>query len=133
MNSKHTTTYSTSSCSGDIDFFEQYKPIVDALMDKQAIEVTIHDLTETSGFTEAFIVAIARSDLHAKTLRDTADDVLDQLNIPHRIEGENSTKWCLMDAGYLVINILSKEGKDYYRLDALWGDAPSKKFVDEDE
>ena len=129
----HTYSAADDNVNNNDAFFEQYKPIIDALMEKQAIEVTIHNLTEVSGFTEAFIVAIARSDLHARTLRDTADDLLDQLNIPHRVEGENSAKWCLMDAGYLVINILSKEGKDYYRLDALWGDAPSKKFIDEDD
>ena len=112
--------------------FDAYKPIVDALIDKHAIEVSVHDLSEVSGFTEAFIVAIARSDLHARTLKDTADEVLDTMNIPHQIEGENSTKWCLMDAGHLVVNILSKEGKDYYRLDSLWGDAPKKTSNDED-
>ncbi|MEG1502031.1 MAG: ribosome silencing factor [Synergistaceae bacterium] len=112
--------------------FDAYKPIVDALIDKHAIEVSVHDLSEVSGFTEAFIVAIARSDLHARTLKDTADEVLDTMNIPHQIEGENSTKWCLMDAGHLVVNILSKEGKDYYRLDSLWGDAPKKTYNDED-
>lgn len=109
-----------------------YEKIVNALLDKHAIEVTVHDLSEVSGFTETFIVAIARSDLHAKTLRDTADDVLDELDLPHRIEGNNSSKWCLMDAGHIVVNILSKAGQDYYRLDSLWGDAPSKTFVDED-
>jgi ribosome-associated protein len=38
-----------------------------------------------------------------------------------------------MDAGHLVVNILSREGRDYYRLDSLWGDAPALKFSDQDE
>lgn len=113
-------------------FLETYKPIVDALLDKQALEVSVHDLSEVSGFTEAFIVAIARSDLHAKTLRDVAEEFLDKTKTPYNVEGENSTKWCLVDAGHVVINILSKEGSNYYRLDSLWGDAPNKKFTDED-
>ena len=44
------------------EFYEPYKPIVDALIEKHALEVTVHNLSEVSGFTEAFIVAIARSD-----------------------------------------------------------------------
>lgn len=115
------------------EFVESYKPIVEALLDKQALEVTVHNLSEVSGFTEAFIVAIARSDLHARTLKDTADEVLDKMKLPHRIEGQDSSKWCLMDAGHIVVNILSREGRDYYRLDSLWGDAPSKKFDNIDE
>jgi ribosome-associated protein len=114
------------------DFYKVYQPLVDALLDKHAIEVTVHDLSEVSGFTETFIVAIARSDLHARTLRDTTEEFLDKNGLSHNIEGENSSKWCLMDAGHLVINILSKEGSDYYRLDSLWGDAPVKKFNDPD-
>ena len=113
------------------EFMQNYQPIIDALMDKQALEVSVHDLSEVSGFTEAFIVAIARSDLHARTLRDTAEELLDKNKTPYSIEGETSSKWCLVDAGHLVINILSKEGSNYYRLDSLWGDAPNKKFTDE--
>ncbi len=123
----------TSSKAATEEFYEQYKPLVDALLDKHALEVTVHDLSEVSGFTEAFIVAIARSDLHAKTLRDTASEKLDEMRLPHKIEGEESSRWCLMDAGHLVVNILSREGRDYYRLDSLWGDAPALKFSDQDE
>lgn len=115
------------------EFYAPYKPLVDALIDKHALEVTVHNLSEVSGFTEAFIVAIARSDLHARTLRDTAGDILDEMELPHKVEGEASSKWCLMDAGHLVVNILSKEGQNYYRLDSLWGDAPALKFIDQDE
>jgi len=114
-------------------FFNAYKPLTDALLDKHALEVTVHDLSEVSGFTEAFIVAIARSDLHAKTLRDTADEVLDKMKLSYKIEGAESSKWTLMDAGHLVVNILSREGRDYYRLDSLWGDAPSIKYDNPDE
>lgn len=110
------------------EIFEAYKPLVDALLDKHALEVTVHDLSEVSGFTEAFIIAIARSDLHARTLRDTAEEFLGKGHIPYKVEGEESTRWTLMDAGHLVVNILSREGHDYYRLDSLWGDAPSKKY-----
>ena len=55
------------------------------------------------------------------------------MKLPHKVEGEESSRWCLMDAGHLVVNILSREGRDYYRLDSLWGDAPALKFRDQDE
>lgn len=109
-----------------------YEMIVDKLMEKNALSVTVHDLSEISGFTETFIVVIARSDLHAKTLKHAASEILDELNLPHNVEGESSSKWCLMDAGHIIINILSKEGNEFYRLDSLWGDAPTKKFEEEE-
>ena len=115
------------------EFFEKYKPIVDVLMDKQALEVNIHDLSEVSGFTEAFIIAIARSDLHARTLRDAVEEFMEQAKLNFSVEGANSTKWCLVDAGHVIVNILSKEGSQYYRLDSLWGDAPTMKYTDSEE
>ena len=42
------------------DFCAPYKKLIDALIDKHALEVTAHDLSEVSGFADIFIVAIAR-------------------------------------------------------------------------
>lgn len=115
------------------DFCKPYMQLVKALIDKHAIEVTVHDLSEVSGFAEIFIVAIARSELNSKTLLDTAEEELDRIGLAYRVEGENSSKWILLDAGHLIVNILSREGRDFYRLDSLWGDAPTEKFTDMDD
>ena len=115
------------------DFCAPYMPLVEALLDKHASEVSVHDLSEISGFADVFIVAIARAELNARTLKDTVGDVLDDMGIKYRVEGENSSRWTLVDAGDLIVNILSREGRDFYRLDSLWGDAPTKKFADKDD
>lgn len=114
------------------EFLKSYQPIADTLIDKQALSVTLYDLSEVSGFTEAFVIAVARSALHARTLADAAEEFLDKAGISYNTEGKNDSKWCLIDAGHLIINILTKEGSDYYRLDSLWGDAPNCKFEDTD-
>ena len=106
------------------DFCAPYMPLVEALLDKHAAEVSVHKLSE---------ISIARSELNARTLKDTACDILDETGAKYRVEGENSTRWTLIDAGDLIVNILSREGRDFYRLDSLWGDAPTKKFTDQDE
>lgn len=115
------------------DFCKPYKQLIDRLLDKHALEVTVHDLSELSAFTDIFIVAIARSEINARTLMESATDALDEMGLPYRIEGENSAKWTLIDAGNLIVNILSREGRDFYRLDSLWGDAPTEIFSNEDE
>lgn len=115
------------------NFCTPYMKLINALLDKHALEVSAHDLSNVSGFADVFIVAIARSELNAKTLRETAKDTLDERGVNYRVEGENSTRWTLIDAGDLIINILSREGRDFYRLDSLWGDAPTEKFTDRDE
>ena len=115
------------------NFCLPYMKLINALLDKHALEVSAHDLKDITGFADVFIVAIARSELNAKTLKETVKDILDESGVNYRIEGENSTRWTLIDAGDLIVNILSREGRDYYRLDSLWGDAPTEKFEDRDE
>ena len=115
------------------EFYKEYLPIINGLLDKHATEVAIYDLSEVASFTEIFIVAIARSVTHSQTLKDRAEEILDGIGVPYGAEGDNGSKWILMDGGHIVINILTKEGQSYYNLDDLWGDVPNKKFFDLDD
>lgn len=115
------------------DFLTNYKPVADILIDKQAAAVTLYDLSKISGFTNAFVIAAARSNLHARTLADAAENFLDKTGISYHTEGEQGSKWCLIDGGHIIINILTQKGIDYYRLDSLWGDAPNCKFEDTED
>ncbi|MDO4987450.1 MAG: ribosome silencing factor [Synergistes sp.] len=115
------------------NFCTPYMKLVNALIDKHAVEVTALDLSGISGFADVFLVVKARSELNARTLKDTAKDTLDEMGSTYRVEGETSTRWTLIDAGDLIVNILSKDACDFYRLDSLWGDAPTIKFEDRDE
>ena len=109
-------------------FYVGYMKLIDALLDKHALEISVHDLSKVSGFADVFIVAISRSELNSRTLIETAEDILDSEGAKYRVEGEHSSKWTLIDAGDLIINVLSVEGSRFYRLDSLWGDVPTKKF-----
>ncbi|MDR1481285.1 MAG: ribosome silencing factor [Synergistaceae bacterium] len=117
----------------EANIYEEYMPIIDALKSKRATDIDFIDLKGISGFADAFIVATARSEINARTLVDAATDAMDGMGMPYKIEGETSLRWRLIDAGHIVIHIFSREGRDFYRLERLWGDAPSKRFEDEDD
>ena len=38
------------------------------------------------------------------------------------IEGDVESGWVLVDCGEVVINIMTKETRDYYDLEGLWGE-----------
>ena len=113
--------------------YEEYLPIVEVLQAKHAIDIDFIDLRDISGFADAFIIATARSEINARTLRDSAEEALDSMGLSYKVEGEASSRWALIDAGHVVIHIFSREGREFYNLERLWGDAPSARFESEDE
>jgi ribosome-associated protein len=114
------------------EIYKEYGPIIEALLAKHGLEIDFIDLRGISGFADAFIIATARSDINARTLRDAAADALDSMGLSYKTEGESSSKWSLIDAGHVVVHIFSREGREFYRLERLWGDAPSKRFDEEE-
>jgi ribosome-associated protein len=113
--------------------YEEYMPIIESLKSKRAVDIDFIDLRGISGFADAFIVATARSEINARTLMDAVTDAMDGMGMPYKIEGEMSLRWRLIDAGHVVVHIFSREGREFYKLERLWGDADSKRFEDEDD
>jgi ribosome-associated protein len=107
-------------------------PIIEALESKHGLDIVFFDLRGISGFADAFIVATARSEVNAQTLNDATTDALDSMGLSYKNEGSPGSKWRLIDAGHVVIHIFSREGREFYNLERLWGDAPSKRFESEE-
>ena len=42
--------------------------------------------------------------------------------LPKGVEGP-STRWILMDYGFVIVHIMSPEARDFYDLEGLWADA----------
>ena len=117
----------------DKSVYGEYIPIIEALQKKHATDIDFIDLRSISGFADAFIIATARSEINAATLRDTTEEVMDSMGLDYKTEGETSSKWCLIDAGQVVVHIFSAKGREFYKLERLWGDAPSIRFESSDE
>jgi ribosome-associated protein len=114
------------------NFSEEYMPIVKALQDKHALDIILIDLRQVSGFTDAFVVATARSEINASALMEAATEALDDMGISYKAEGAESQRWKLIDAGFAIIHIFSKSGREFYDLERLWGDAPTFRFESEE-
>ena len=45
------------------------------------------------------------------------------------LEGSEEGRWILIDYGDFVVHIFSAEGRDYYALEEIWGDAPQLEWT----
>ncbi len=105
--------------------------IISTLKDKLAEDITVIDLSKESSFADIFLLATGNSEVHMKTLLDHVSETLDKLGLTYRIEGEKSPRWILLDAGNFVINIFSREGRNFYRLESIWANAETIRIEQE--
>ncbi|MDR1508481.1 MAG: ribosome silencing factor [Synergistaceae bacterium] len=115
-----------------MQFAEEYMPVIEALSEKHAFDLDFIDLRFVSGFTDAFIIATALSEINARALLEATTEALDKMGLGYKIEGAESTRWRLVDAGNAIIHIFSRAGREFYKLERLWGDAPSVRFENKD-
>lgn len=91
------------------------------------------DVSDVSGFTDVFFITSSNSDTHMKALLDIVTEALEAHHVQYVVEGKNSSLWCLIDCGDVIIHIFSSEGRQFYDLERIWGDAPQIQFDEEGE
>jgi ribosome-associated protein len=96
--------------------------------DKKAIDVVELDLRGVLGYTDYFLICSGNTTRQTKAIHD---GILEGLKREHgtvarRVEGAGRADWILMDYLDVVVHIFTPEARDYYRLEQLWGEAPSR-------
>lgn len=78
------------------------------------------------------MIATGDGSVHIKALADKVREAMSKLNkkISHT-EGFESKNWVLLDYYSVIVHIFSKEARDYYDLENLWGDAIQISLDDE--
>ena len=96
---------------------------------KKGQDIVLIDISKTSGFADYFVITHAPSDRLMKTIADEVEDKLAELGVfLKHSEGKNGTGWILMDFGDIIVNVFSKEQRERYNLEKLWGDGEITYF-----
>ncbi|MDO4481289.1 MAG: bis(5'-nucleosyl)-tetraphosphatase (symmetrical) YqeK [Bacillota bacterium] len=103
--------------------------IAEVIDSKKGQDIVLIDISKTSGFADYFVITHAPSDRLMKTIADEVEDKLAELGIfLKHSEGKNGTGWILMDFGDIIVNVFSKEQRERYNLEKLWGDGEITYF-----
>ena len=96
--------------------------------DKKAIDVVELDVTEVLGYTDFFLVCSGNTDRQVKAIHDGVHQGLKDRHglIPRRVEGLAEARWVLMDYLDVVVHVFTPDARDFYRLESLWGEVPSR-------
>lgn len=94
--------------------------------EKKATDIMVQEVGELISVTEYFVIATASNNRQVAAIIDEIEEKLrDQAHIkPVHREGTQDGTWSLLDYGSFVVHVFQPETREYYRLEALWNDAP---------
>lgn len=97
--------------------------IAETLNEKKGMDVMIIDIGARSSFADYFVMASAGSDRQLEALKDHVEDLLEPKGIfPKSVEGKRESGWILMDYGDVIVNVLTREMREKYNIEKIWGD-----------
>ncbi|HEK86388.1 MAG: ribosome silencing factor [Candidatus Saccharicenans sp.] len=92
---------------------------------KKGEGICVLDLRELTTFTDYFIIMNGNSSRQNVAIYQAIEEGLRGKSLkPFGVEGLEKAEWILIDYGSFIVHIFSRQARDYYSLEKLWGDAP---------
>ena len=102
--------------------------IIEAAADKKAIDIRVLDVRGMVGYTDFFVICSGNTERQTKAIHDAIHEDLKRSGVlPRRVEGARESRWVLMDYLDAVVHIFTPDAREFYRLEQLWGEAPSRE------
>lgn len=92
-------------------------------MNKQAANIVLLDVRKLCSYTDYIVLCSADSSRQLDAIQAEMEAISKQEGVRTRREGTSDSGWILLDAGDIVVHMLSAEDREYYQLDELWGKA----------
>jgi nicotinate (nicotinamide) nucleotide adenylyltransferase/ribosome silencing factor RsfS/YbeB/iojap len=107
----------------------EVKISVKASLEKKGEELIILDLRGIASFTDFFIILHGNSSRQNMAIYESVEKELKENDVkPLSVEGRERADWILMDFGSFIVHIFSRDAREYYSLEKLWGDAPKLTY-----
>lgn len=96
-------------------------------------DILLLDLREATSLIDYFVIVTATSQRQARSIVEEIDKEMKARGERKLgVEGGDESRWILIDYGDFVVHVFSRETRDYYRLEDLWGDAAPVDWESED-
>ena len=106
--------------------------IADLMIDKKAIDIQILDVRGLTTLTDFFVICTSESQPQSRAIyHHIEDEMLKEGIKPWHKEGVEKLDWVLVDFVNIVAQIFSRESREFYDFERLWGDAKITKVDDQ--
>ena len=93
---------------------------------KKATDIVVQEVGEVMSVTEYFVIVTAANNRQVNAIIDEIEEqerVQARIKPLHREETRDGS-WELLDYGSFIVHVFQPETREFYRLEALWNDAP---------
>ena len=95
--------------------------VFESLIDIKAVDPIAIDVQKLSSMTDYMLIASGTSNRHIQAISESVIDGLkfNKIN-PVRVEGSIGDDWILVDAGDVIVHLMTSQARDFYDLEGLW-------------
>ena len=112
---------------------EVAKVIAEVLDAKKGRDVKIIHVEEKTVIAEYFVLCTGNSSTQVKGLVGEVEYQLERRGIkPYNVEGRDNNSWILIDYSNVLVHVFSREAREFYNLDKLYGDSSAVSVSTED-
>ena len=92
---------------------------------RKAEDPVVLDLKGIASFTDCFVIVGGNQKRQTQAICDAVVEAMEAAGErPGHVEGYRLGDWILIDFSDLVVHIFTRDTRDFYALERLWGDAP---------
>lgn len=110
----------------NLNLTETENLVVTILDDLKAVDIKVLNVEGMTTIADRMILCSGRSTRHVNSIANNLVTELKKhkLPLPLGVEGLNSSNWVLVDLGDIIVHVMQQEARDFYNLEALWGNVP---------
>ena len=99
------------------------RAIADRLDEKKGHEVKVLAVGDKTSIADYFVLCTGNSSTHVKALAGEAEEHVSRRGVePDNVEGRGNHSWIVLDYGNVIVHVFSREAREFYNLDKLYGD-----------
>lgn len=103
---------------------ELAKELVRVLDLKKARDIRLLRVSDQTIIADYFIICGGTSNTNIKALAGEAEYKLSLRGVaPLRIDGYSEGQWIVLDFGSVMVHIMNRENREFFKLEKLWSDA----------
>jgi ribosome-associated protein len=104
---------------------ELAREIARILDNKRGRDIKVLHVEDKTEIADYFVLCTANSNTHIKSLVGEVEYRMGLRGVDsHRVEGRDNGTWVIADYYHVIVHVFSRDAREFYNLDKLYGDAP---------